>query len=132
MTFTARQLDMKPPGSILDWRIFDDGFIGGDYRIVHLGPRNWLVTRRNSIVGTYRRLKTAFVSAERHHRRMLRVERVKKTAFNVAVVAALWFLLVGVLGWTAPGAWLLFPVTLLGMTSVLKLVAREAGNPTTT
>ena len=39
MTFTADHLDLKPTGSVLDWHIFDDGFIAGDYRIRLLGPQ---------------------------------------------------------------------------------------------
>ena len=131
MTFTPQQLDMTPPGSILDWRIFDDGFTADDYRVIHLAPKHWLVLRGDSIVGTYRRLKTAFVSAEQHHRRALRLDRIKATAVTVVSVVLAWVVLLEVLSWTAPGLWLLFPITLFGMSSVFKLVARIAGNPRT-
>lgn len=131
MTFTPQQLDMKPPGSILNWRIFDDGFIADGYRILHLGPRNWLVTHDDSIVGCYGRLKTSFVSAERHRRQSIRSDRIRTTVVTVAGCVFAWVLFIHVLAWKAPGLWILFPITLIGATSILSAIARLAGNPRT-
>lgn len=131
MTFTPQQLDMRPPGSILDWRIFDDGFIADGYRVLHLGPRNWLVTHDESIIGCYGRLKTAFISAERHRRQVIRLERVKSMIATVSACALSWLLLIHVLEWQAPAVWILFPITLIGASAVVKAIARLAGNPAT-
>ena len=128
---SADQLDLRPPGSILDWRIFDDGFAAGDYRIVHLGPRQWAVSHGSRVVGVYRRLRTAFVSAERHRRQEIRFSHVWATVVTVAAAALTWLLVDELVGWENPVPYLLivFPAVVIALSAVAHLAGRMAGNP---
>lgn len=130
MSFTPDQLALQPPGSFLDWQIFDDGFIAGAYRIVLEGPKRWRVTDRDSDVGVYRSLRTAFASAEHHYRETLRTRSVKRSAL-VAVLAVLsWLAIDALAGVVGYGLWIvvLFPVVLIGMLALVRCLAGLSGN----
>ena len=130
MTFTAQQLDMAPTGSLLDWQIFDDGFISDTYRIVLLGPKQWQLIDESGSVGTYRSLKTAFASAEHSHRERLRRRSVRTNAVVLAVAIAAWLAVDALFPVAGPGLWILvlFPIVFVGMTSLVRCVAATSGN----
>ena len=68
----ARELAMRRPGSVLDWHIHDDEYVGDGYRIRLLEPEKWEVTHRETVLETPRSLKRAFAKVERHRRDTLR------------------------------------------------------------
>ena len=130
MTFTPEQLDMQPPGSILDWRIYDDGFIADDYRIVLTGPQAWDVRRSGKSVGTYRSLRTAFVSAEHDYRESLRLQSLKRHGILFGLSVLAWLAVDIVFGMTGVGLWVLalFPIVYIGMRSLVRGIAALPGN----
>ena len=130
MTFTADHLDLKPPGSVLDWHIFDDGFIAGDYRIRLLGPERWQVTCDEATVGEYRRLKTAFSTCEHHARDVLRRRAVVRHGVVAALAFVAWLLVDAAFGLTGIGyfALALFPVVFVGIRALVRCLASTAGN----
>ena len=130
MTFTPEQLAMQPPGAILDWWIFDDGFIADDYRIVLLGPAQWEVRRSADVVGIYRSLKTAFVSAEHHHRESIRQGLLRRNGIAFALAVIAWFAVDVVFGVTGAGftVLVLFPIVFIGMRSMARFLASLSGN----
>jgi hypothetical protein len=130
MIFTAQQLDMAPTGSLLEWRIFDDGFISDPYRIVLLGPKQWQLIDDEGSVGTYRSLKTAFASAEHFHRERLRRRSVRTNAVVLAIATGAWLGVDALFPIAGPGLWILvlFPIVFVGMASLVRCVAATSGN----
>lgn len=130
MTFTAQQLAMAPPGSLLEWQIFDDGFISDPYRIVLVGPKQWQLIDESGSIRTYRSLKTAFASAEHSHRERLRRRSVRTNAVVLAIAIAAWLAVDVLFPIAGPGLWIivLFPIVFVGMTSLVRCIAATSGN----
>jgi hypothetical protein len=130
MMFTSDQLALQPPGSFLEWRIFDDGFIADAYRIVLLGPKEWRLSEADREVGVYRSLRTAFSSAEHHHREALRRGSVRRNAVIVAAAIAAWLTVDALFGVVGAGLWILvlFPIVLVGMLALVRCLAGLSGN----
>ncbi len=130
MSFTADHLAMQPPGSFLEWRIFDDGFIADAYRIVLLGPKQWRVTREGDHVGVYRSLKTAFSSAEHDYREALRRRSVRRSASVVLLAVLAWLGVDALFHVVGAGLWIvvLFPIVLVGMLALVRCLAGLSGN----
>ena len=68
----ARELALKKPGSVIDWRERDDEYIGDGYRIRLLEPQKWQITYRDYLLAYHPSLKAAFSMVERHRRETLR------------------------------------------------------------
>jgi hypothetical protein len=130
MTFSSEQLGLQPPGSFLEWRIFDDGFIADAYRIVLLGPRQWLVSGDGRDVGVYRSLRTAFSSAEHDYREALRRRSVRRNALIAALAVIAWLAVDALFGVVGAGLWIvvLFPIVLVGMLALVRCLAGLSGN----
>lgn len=130
MTFTAEHLALQPPGSMLEWRIYDDGFIAGDYRIHLLGPKRWQVELSGEPIGEYASLRTAFSSAEHHLHETSRRSTMIRHGIVVVLAMLGWLAIDLIFGMT--GIWWLalvaFPVVAIGVISLERCVAASNGN----
>lgn len=68
----AEELALKKPGSVVNWRVRGDEYLGDGYRIRLLEPRRWQITYRDAVLAYHHSLKTAFATVERHRRRAMR------------------------------------------------------------
>lgn len=130
MTFTADHLDLQPPGSVLDWHIYDDGFIAGDYRIHLVAPKRWAVVCDGSDLGEYRSLRTAFSSCEHHVREVRRRSAVIRYGAIAALAFAAWLMIDAAFAMTRVGyiSVALFPVVFVGVGALVRCLASTAGN----
>jgi hypothetical protein len=131
MTFTADQLDLQPPGSALDWYLYDDGFIAGDYRIHLMEPGRWQVMCDGVAIDEYHSLKTAFVTCERHAGHQRRRTTVMRYGTVAALAVVAWFLVDAATRVTGIGyfALALVPVVFVGFAALVRCVAAASGDP---
>jgi len=129
MTLTADHLDLQPPGSMLDWRIYDDGFIAGNYRIHLLDARRWQVMCDDDVVGEYRSLKTAFATCEHHLRNGLRRSAIQRHGLVAVLALVAWLLVDVVFALTGDGyvTVALFPVVFVGVAAAVRCLASAIG-----
>lgn len=107
----AKELALRRPGSVLDWQIEDDDYVGDGYRISLLAPSNWEITHQDRHLAYDQSRRSAFAVVERHRREALRRFDLIKWA-EVMVGALLVWLVANQL--IAPGiAWWLLAFVLL-------------------
>ncbi len=126
----ADHLEFQPPGTILEWRIYDDGLIAGDYRIQLLGPRSWRVMCQDEDIGQYGSLKLAFSSAEHHVRERHRRSAMIRFGTFAALAFVAWLAVDAILGLTRNGyvALLLFPIMYLGIGALVRSLVAAVGD----
>lgn len=66
----------RTPAGLITWYHDHEVVAGGRYRIRNVAPLRWELTFRDRRVSEHRRLSTARVAAELHHRRVLRRVRL--------------------------------------------------------
>lgn len=130
MRFTADHLDLQPPGSVLDWYLYDDGFLAGDYRIHLPEPGRWLAVCDGATIGEYHSLKTAFASCELHVRHQRRRSAVVRYGTVAVLAVVAWLLVDAVASLTGVGYFTLalVPVVFVGFAALIRCVAAASGD----
>jgi len=126
----AEHLALQPEGTRLDWSLFDDGLIAGDYQIRCLAENVFEVTRRGEYVSRASTVTGAFISADHHHREAGR-HRVRRTHLIRLVGAVLAWFLVDVLVQSTDVVWFLlafFPIVWIGFTSAAGFLTTLGGD----
>lgn len=115
---------------MLDWHLYDDGFIAGGYRISLVGPRRWQASCDGSVLGDYRSLKTAFSTCEHHVREAFRRRAVVRYAVIAAMAFGAWFLVDAAVGLTGVGevTVILVPVVFVGVAALVRCLAAAIGD----
>jgi len=126
----ARHLALRPEGTLLDWSLFDDGLIAGDYQIRCLAENVFEVTRRGDVVSTDSSITGAFVSADRHHREVGRHQLRRTYLMRLGGTFLAWFV-VDVLVQSTEAVWFLLafiPIVWIGFTSAAGFLTTLGGD----